>query len=204
MTHKTADDEASFEGLISFDTVPPPGSGEEGSDVHNARTTVAELPDSFLDSLKSGMKADVESRAAVASGPSSDPAGEAAGYVPRPVAPEPELFAKSASVVVDFSCGPEDIEAALISALETMPPAAGPLPPPVPLPRYQQPYPSPSSAFAVQPASESGLPSSPSPALVQRRLAAVGWREAVVAVLALLVGFGFAMVIRALVVRYLG
>lgn len=56
------DDEASFEGLVSFDTVPPPkGEGPDDlhSDVHSACTAVAQLPDSFLEELKSGVKADV-------------------------------------------------------------------------------------------------------------------------------------------------
>ena len=56
MTHNSHDDEASFEGLVDFDSIPPPGGAE---DVHNARTTVAELPDSFLDELKNGVKADM-------------------------------------------------------------------------------------------------------------------------------------------------
>ena len=47
------DDEVSFEDLASFSTRPPPPG-----DVHNASTTVAELPPSFLESLKSpGAKA---------------------------------------------------------------------------------------------------------------------------------------------------
>jgi len=56
------DDEISFEGLVAFDSVPPPkgaGPDEGRSDVHNACTAVAELPDDFLEALKNGVKADV-------------------------------------------------------------------------------------------------------------------------------------------------
>ena len=60
MVQHPDDDEASFDGLMCFDTVPPPAGA--APDVHSARTTVAELPDSFLDSLKSGVKADVAMR----------------------------------------------------------------------------------------------------------------------------------------------
>gem|GEM_PF-3469275 len=60
MSAKRDDDEASFEGLVSFGTVPPP-PGETG-DVHNALTTVAALPDSFLDELKAGVKQEVRAR----------------------------------------------------------------------------------------------------------------------------------------------
>lgn len=59
MTHKSHDDEASFEGLISSDSVPPPRDGE---DVHDALTAVVELPDSFLNELKIATKADVHAK----------------------------------------------------------------------------------------------------------------------------------------------
>lgn len=52
MNDKRKQEDESFEELVSFGTVPPPGGG--GADVHNARTAVAALPDSFLDELKSG------------------------------------------------------------------------------------------------------------------------------------------------------
>lgn len=55
-------DESSFDGLMAFDTVPPP-PGTGPADVHSARTTIAELPDSFLESLKSGVKAEATTRA---------------------------------------------------------------------------------------------------------------------------------------------
>lgn len=54
-----SDDEASFENLVSFDTAPPPKGTSADGDVHSACTAVAELPDSFLEALKSGVKADV-------------------------------------------------------------------------------------------------------------------------------------------------
>jgi hypothetical protein len=119
MTHKPDDDEASFEGLLAFDSVPPPGGA---SDVHNARTTVAELPDSFLDSLR------------------------AAETLPAPAASR-----------------------------------ATPL--------YQQPY----------PASE--LPRESMDPMAQLR--AAGWRGALVALIAMLVGFGAALWLRALLAAYL-
>ncbi len=49
MSQKNDKDEASFEGLMSFSTAPPPAG-----DVHNARTVMAELPDDILASLKAG------------------------------------------------------------------------------------------------------------------------------------------------------
>lgn len=49
MSQKNDNDEASFEGLVSFSTVPPPSG-----DVHNARTVMAELPEDVLASLKAG------------------------------------------------------------------------------------------------------------------------------------------------------
>jgi hypothetical protein len=55
MISKPDENEISFDGLVAFDTVPPPSSahgGDDDADVHSARTAVAELPDSFLDSLK--------------------------------------------------------------------------------------------------------------------------------------------------------
>jgi hypothetical protein len=51
---RTADDHSSFEHITSFDSAPPPGGA---GDVHNARTAIATLPDSFLDDLR---KAKVE------------------------------------------------------------------------------------------------------------------------------------------------
>ena len=49
MSQKNDNDEASFEGLVSFSTAPPPSG-----DVHNARTVMAELPEDVLASLKAG------------------------------------------------------------------------------------------------------------------------------------------------------
>jgi len=53
MSQKNDNDEASFEGLMSFSTAPPPPG-----DVHNARTVMADLPDDVLASLKAGQKVD--------------------------------------------------------------------------------------------------------------------------------------------------
>lgn len=57
---KRSDSETSFEGLVSFDSVPP--AGEVVNDVHNARTAIAALPDSFLDDLRKKPKSDVLER----------------------------------------------------------------------------------------------------------------------------------------------
>jgi hypothetical protein len=46
---RRTDDNSSFEHITSFDSSPPPGGA---GDVHNARTAVAKLPDSFLDDLR--------------------------------------------------------------------------------------------------------------------------------------------------------
>lgn len=67
MSQKNDNDEASFEGLMSFSTAPPPPG-----DVHNARTVMAELPDDVLESLKAGNKIDPLSLVGVDASPNSD------------------------------------------------------------------------------------------------------------------------------------
>ena len=79
-TRHRRDDEGSFEGLVSFDSVPPKGSGPD--DVHSASTAVAEIPDAFIEALKSGVKADV-SRLAKRSHAAAPP-------IPRVIPEEPE------------------------------------------------------------------------------------------------------------------
>jgi hypothetical protein len=153
---------------------------------------VAELPDSFLDSLKVG---DV-----------------AAAHVPRPVAPVPEVLAKT-TVFVDFTEPPGDLESAFASARGTAPPAPGPAPAPA-APLYQQPYPSPAAEFAPHHAATStsyvapGLPvaTEPPPLAVRRfsRLRAIRWHHALVALAALLLGFGLAFGLRVLLAHLRG
>lgn len=67
MSQKNDNDEASFEGLMSFSTAPPPPG-----DVHNARTVMAELPDDVLESLKAGNKIDPLSLVGADASPNSD------------------------------------------------------------------------------------------------------------------------------------
>lgn len=103
------DNEISFEGLVAFDSVPPPkgaGPDEGRGDVHNACTAVAELPDDFLEALKNGVKADVSRLAkkslAASTTISSDEPDEVTNLFERPEAPtspygakilSPELYA---------------------------------------------------------------------------------------------------------------
>lgn len=49
MNEKRANEQVSLGAVVAFDSEPPPpGAG----DVHNARTTVAPVPDAFLEGLK--------------------------------------------------------------------------------------------------------------------------------------------------------
>ncbi len=48
---RKSDSEASFEGLVDLESVPPPG---DGPDVHAARTAIAEVSEAFLEELKRG------------------------------------------------------------------------------------------------------------------------------------------------------
>jgi hypothetical protein len=59
MTNRRREDDdkdPSFEGVTDYATVPPPAG-----DVHNARTAVAHLPDSFLDELRASKQNDAAS-----------------------------------------------------------------------------------------------------------------------------------------------
>lgn len=154
--------EDSFEGLVSFDTVPPPkGTGPD--DVHSACTAVAQLPDSFLEELKSGVKADVSrlglTRKTLASSPpiareepdesdmmtevrSSDLAVTRKAHAFE--LPEPPTSPYGSKIL-----GPdpsEDLARAMASALADAVELRTP-PPPPPLPKLPEPYaPSPSYA----------------------------------------------------------
>lgn len=199
------DDEISFEGLVAFDSAPPPkgaGSDEARSDVHNACTAVAELPDDFLEALKNGVKADV-SRFAKKSLAANPPLVREEPEEPDEVT---NLFEMPEAPTSPY--GPKILSPELF--------APAPTPPPPPLPSYAEPYtPAPSYAPPSHPPARLSIDTPPpmaiaGPPTVRPSVVERLWvvrrsidRRAVVIGVVAMVACGIAIALWALLVRRL-